>query len=367
MEVVEHEDQDDRYQHVGSVDENGQPHGRGTLYFQSGDRFEGKFKRGNKQGKGCFYFEDGSTLQGVFVDDAVTGTGVYTFADGSCMVGCYTDGNLNGLVKEFYANGKLQSKAFYINNRKNGFVYYFDEYGSCLFGKVNNEGQLSGDGIAYVYPDKQTSLIGKFKDGELISACLGVTKNVNHHCYQVNLDPKCKQIIFRKDIATKYKISSHDPLLKDPFEEKRVYVDMSKITSAGEGLFAKMCFEEDEVVAFYNGIKLSHEEVNNREWHLNNNTISLDENTVIDVPSKYSSLTIYCASLGHKANHSFEPNCKYSLFQHPYFGKIKCICTIKSVQANEELTVAYGYDHNGLGRNEADAPQWYKDSLKKRE
>lgn len=105
--------------------------------------------------------------------------------------------------------------------------------------------------------------------------------------------------------------------------------------------------------------------MNNREWHLNDNTISLDENTVIDVPSNYSSLTRYCASLGHKANHSFEPNCKYSLFQHPYFGKIKCICTIKCVQTNEELTVAYGYDHNGLGWNQADAPQWYKDGLTK--
>ena len=105
--------------------------------------------------------------------------------------------------------------------------------------------------------------------------------------------------------------------------------------------------------------------MNNREWYLNDNTISLDENTVIDVPSNYSSLTTYCASLGHKANHSFEPNCKYSLFQHPYFGKIKCICTIKCVQASEELTVAYGYDHNGLGCNQADAPQWYKDGLTK--
>lgn len=147
----------------GSVDENGQPHGRGTLYFQSGDRFEGKFKHGNKHGKGCFYFEDGSILQGGFVDDAISGTGVYTFPDGSYMVGSYTDGDLNGLVEEFYANGKRQSKAFYTNNTRTGVVYNFDEYGSCLFGKVNNEGQLSGDDIAYVYPDKETSLKGRFK------------------------------------------------------------------------------------------------------------------------------------------------------------------------------------------------------------
>ena len=116
-----------------------------------------------EHGKGCFYFEDGSILQGGFVDDAISGTGVYTFPDRSYMVGSYTDGDLNGLVEEFYANCKRQSKAFYTDNTRTGVVYHFDEYGSCLFGKVNNEGQLSGHDIAYVYPDKETSLIGRFK------------------------------------------------------------------------------------------------------------------------------------------------------------------------------------------------------------
>ena len=97
---------------------------------------------------------------------------------------------------------------------------------------------------------------------------------------------------------------------------------------------------------------------------MNDNTISLDENIVIDVPVKYADLSVYCATLGHKANHSFQPNCKYSPFEHPYFGKIKCICTIRKVQANDELTVAYGYDHNGLGKNNADAPLWYKEALR---
>ena len=96
---------------------------------------------------------------------------------------------------------------------------------------------------------------------------------------------------------------------------------------------------------------------------MNRNTISLDENYVIDVPDLYSDINVYCATLGHKANHSFNPNCKYSLFQHPYFGKIKCISTIQRVEANEELTVAYGYDH--LGKD--NAPEWYKDGLQDHE
>lgn len=48
-------------------------------------------------------------------------------------------------------------------------------------------------------------------------------------------------------------------------------------------------------------------------------------------------------------------------FDHPRFGKIKCIRTIKSVEPGDELTVAYGYDHAKL---ETDAPEWYKETLR---
>lgn len=54
-------------------------------------------------------------------------------------------------------------------------------------------------------------------------------------------------------------------------------------------------------------------QVDNRDWALNGNTISLDEDTVIDVPQPFDQTERYCASLGHKANHSFTPNCKYDL------------------------------------------------------
>lgn len=52
-------------------------------------------------------------------------------------------------------------------------------------------------------------------------------------------------------------------------------------------------------------------QVDSRDWAVNGNTISLDEDTVIDVPQPFDQLENYCASLGHKANHSFTPNCTY--------------------------------------------------------
>ena len=54
--------------------------------------------------------------------------------------------------------------------------------------------------------------------------------------------------------------------------------------------------------------------MDSRDWALNGNTISLDEDTVIDVPQPFDKMEMYCASLGHKGNHSFTPNCKYDSY-----------------------------------------------------
>lgn len=53
-----------------------------------------------------------------------------------------------------------------------------------------------------------------------------------------------------------------------------------------------------------------------------------------------------------------------SRFVHPRFGLIKCIRTIRAVEKDEELTVAYGYDHNPTGQNGPEAPEWYRVELK---
>lgn len=41
-----------------------------------------------------------------------------------------------------------------------------------MFGEVNEEGEITGESVAYIYPDRQTALCGSFVDGELIKARL---------------------------------------------------------------------------------------------------------------------------------------------------------------------------------------------------
>ena len=66
-----------------------------------------------------------------------------------------------------------------------------------------------------------------------------------------------------------------------------------------------------------------------------------------------TSLDRYRASLAHKANHSFVPNCKYVAMAHPRFGRIPCLKTLKPVARGQELFAHYKYDM-------ALAPTWYQ-------
>eukprot|EP00850_Spirogloea_muscicola_P016082 SM000128S26215 [mRNA] locus=s128:144256:145798:- [translate_table: standard] len=150
--------------------------------------------------------------------------------------------------------------------------------------------------------------------------------------------------------------ASSAPLLPDPWEAERVAVAPSLMPGAGEGLFARVALTAGDIAAFYKfGVRLSHEAVDARDWRLNENTISLDADTVIDIPPGLVPVTAYCASLGHKANHSIRPNAEYAPFCHPRFGDIKCVRATQPIAPGEEITVDYSYDLLGADG----VPEWY--------
>ncbi|KAK1175227.1 histone-lysine N-methyltransferase SETD7 [Acipenser oxyrinchus oxyrinchus] len=344
----------------GPLDEDDQPHGFCTITYSSSDRFEGHFVHGEKNGRGKFYFFDGSTLEGYYVDDALQAQGVYTYEDGAVLHGTYLEGELNGPAREYDAEGRLIFKGQYKDNTRHGVCWlYYPDRGS-LVGEVNEEGEMTGSKVAYLYPDGRIALHGKFIEGDLIEARLATLTSVDNGRPQFEIQPDSP--VYTYDKSTSACISTNC-LLPDPYESERVYVADSLIAGAGEGLFAKTEAESNTVMAFYNGVRITHEAVDSRDWSLNSNTISLDEDVVLDVPEPYNNIKKYSASLGHKANHSFTPNCIYDPFVHPRFGPIKCIRTLRAVESDEELMVAYGYDHRLLGKSGPEVPEWYKQEL----
>ena len=80
-----------------------------------------------------------------------------------------------------------------------------------------------------------------------------------------------------------------------------------------------------------------------------------DKNTDLDVPLEYVSLDNYCATLGHKACHTFgkRKNARFESLWHPRFGHIMSVVALKTILTGEEILVNYNYDLKI-------APEWYK-------
>ena len=158
---------------------------------------------------------------------------------------------------------------------------------------------------------------------------------------------------------------SVSPLLEDPYERLWVEVRQSTVQGGGEGLFARRDIPADTVVSFYHGLVIRPDqegETEMRESHYDymifldwNNT---DHSHSLDVPPQYWSHQDYRASLAHKANHSFEPNCGFRRFQHPRFG-LGClaITTFKTIRAGEEIFVNYRYSPDC-------APIWFSEMIR---
>ncbi|CAE7892516.1 SETD7, partial [Symbiodinium microadriaticum] len=131
---------------------------------------------------------------------------------------------------------------------------------------------------------------------------------------------------------------------QDLLELERVTVSQSRLKEDMEGLFAKGPLRAGELCSWYNGLRCSHEEVNERDWCLNGMTITLDNETVLDVPVQFASTDVFRACLGHKANHRKPNNAKYDVFDHPRFGLIKAIRAVRDIAAGEEICCDYGYE-----------------------
>ena len=63
--------------------------------------------------------------------------------------------------------------------------------------------------------------------------------------------------------------------------------------------------------------------------------------------------------MGHKINHSFQPNCKWDQIIHPTFGLIPSVIALMDLKAGTELTCHYMIDMQEASG--IDHLQWYVD------
>lgn len=151
-----------------------------------------------------------------------------------------------------------------------------------------------------------------------------------------------------------------------------VYVAPSRVTGAGDGLFSRKSVPPMTLLAFYNGFRIP-EDVDytnelfafdeKKKLQMKTYTIKLgeDEDFYLDMPLDAGlNRSIYGASFGHKVNHSFTPNCKYSTMHHPRWGKVVAVTSTKSISKDEELFCNYAYNPETQA-----VPDWYRELYNK--
>jgi histone-lysine N-methyltransferase SETD7 len=258
--------------------------------------------------------------------------------------------------------------------------------GGYITGVLDDNGRITGDDIAYIYPDGRTALVGQFDDGYMVEAREAVVGG--------RLTCDIEWNVPRADFSeTERKVSSHTflydpstnesfgstPHLKDPLDAGNVQVKLSNIAGGGEGAFALKDFTAGQVVALYNGLRYTPEQRQTHQAMCHNNVslkaeerractkyqIELDSlpGHYIDLPPWLDGDQHYSATSGHKVNCAFgeRANAAFYELEHPRFGLILSIMTTKPVAKGQEFFIDYGYKK---GEFPSDHP-WYHEAKRK--
>ena len=269
------------------------------------------------------------------------------------MEGIYKVGVLHGIAREFGIGGYLKEFSCFNNGVRIGWIYKGLIGGGYVIGKVDDKGDLTGQDIAFIYPDVRTAIKGQFTCGVLESGqeCRVTSSR------QVGgvIVPRYSQVqgpSYSYDPASALTISKQ-PLLQDPWEKNMVEVRSSKLEQAGEGLFAKEDLPEKTVIALFAGVRLKTATLAAQNRPKSDYRIRLNADLDLDIPHECLSTSVYKATLSHKANHSFQPNATFDVMEHPRFGLIRALSSMIDIAKDEEILVNYNL---GLSKG----PAWYK-------
>ena len=105
------------------------------------------------------------SISGSYEKGKLHGRAKIVFEDRHFLDGFFKAGVLHGFARYFDKKGRL----IFVGNHRNGFpvdiCWKIIRGGGCVVGTVDENGQMSGDNIAYIYPDYVTALVGTFTNG----------------------------------------------------------------------------------------------------------------------------------------------------------------------------------------------------------
>ena len=128
--------------------------------------------------------------------------------------------------------------------------------GGYLVGPVDTGDNVDGDDVVYIYPDMVSCIVGTFKAGHLTCGHFGHVSGIRREfgvvIPEVTIVPHSP--CYRYDPSTSVRISS-EPMTRDLYEDRHVYVAPSGVAGAGEGLWAKCFIAAGQMCAIFNGVR----------------------------------------------------------------------------------------------------------------
>lgn len=101
----------------GEVNSSGEEHGKGTFFWDTGDKYVGSFSHRKFSGQGTYYYASGAKYVGQWSNDLKNGHGIMYFKNGNIYDGNWKNDKENGYGKEIYQWG------YYEGNWKDGEWY----------------------------------------------------------------------------------------------------------------------------------------------------------------------------------------------------------------------------------------------------
>ncbi|KAL3140637.1 hypothetical protein ABBQ32_005204 [Trebouxia sp. C0010 RCD-2024] len=121
----------------GTFDEEGKPHGQGTLTYPApakkdeeeeakpGDKFEGNLIHGQREGKGKYTWSNGCYYDGDYKNHMRHGNGTLTLPDKGRYEGDWSENKMHGQGFYTYANGDMYTGSFQQGVKHGQGSYYF--------------------------------------------------------------------------------------------------------------------------------------------------------------------------------------------------------------------------------------------------
>ena len=162
-------------------------------------------------------------------------------------------------------------------------------------GSVDRNERMTGDQIAYIYPNSAVALVGTFENGGLVSGrlskLLGLTTQPETSILVPSFEPTTKgETVFFYEPSNQTYLG-RNPLQRDPFEDQSLFVQNSTIAGAGRGIFVKKCGLKDDVVGFYNGVRLTGMEsklkLSDRKSPYRMDNDWAEEEQILNIPEGY--------------------------------------------------------------------------------